>query len=937
MNDRVQYFARGPAYTLALTDREMHLVPKGAGAGEVVVSFPGSQPVAIEPLDRLPFHINSIHGSDPSHWVMNAEAWSRLRYRQIEPGVDLVIHPAESTREWEFDFEIAPGADPSRVEFDVRGAASLTVDAQGDLEAHTRDGNTVRWHRPASFQDSGPARTAIATRFAVSGTRVRFKVGPWDRHRPLTIDPSFAFSTYFGGDGDDLARGIAVDNSGNIYICGATNSGNLPTTRASFQASYHGGSAYNIGDAFLAKFNSTGTLTYVTYFGGSADDLATGLAIDTSGNVYMTGHTASSDFPVMNPFQSFSGDLTNSNNYGEGGDAFVAKFTPAGALSYSSPLGGAGDDAGLAITVDTSGNAYVTGYTLSANFPMATGYQQRYGGTSGAFVRNGYLAYNLGDAFVSKISSAGQLLISTYLGGQQDEAADAITLDSAGNVWVGGATTSILFPVVNGLPGGYHGGSPPSLQPVANLGDGFVSKFNSGLTQLLYSTYLGGNGDDAVTALVVDSTGSAYAAGLTLSTNFPVTSSAYQKTYAGPTTLAVGAGAVLGDAFVAKFNPSGSALTYCTLLGGSNNDFATGLAVDGAGNAYITGSTSSTPFPVAGAPLGSGVFGGPSIPGIMGDAFVAEFDPTGQNLLYSSYLGGNGQDIALGLTLNDGIIYVTGLTASTNFPTQTPYQKSLLSQTTGGYNSFVTAISGLSTGPALNAVTNIASYSTAGVAPGEVVLLFGTGLGPSTIGTAQLDPTTGLVSSNLYGTQVFFDSIAAPMVYTLDLQVAAVAPYELAGKTSTQVTVHYNGGISNTLTVPVLAAQPGLFSADSSGSGEGAIYNQDSTANSPTNPAAEGTVITFFGTGQGPTTPALVDGELVTNVSPQQVPVQPLTVMFDNIPATEIDYSGPIPDLVAGFWQLDVRLPAGVGTGTHQVTVSVGGAKSQSNFTIAVK
>lgn len=937
----VKYFARGPAYTLELANREIRLLPVD-GSRELVLSFPSSpsapasRTARIEPLDRFSFHVNTIRGADPARWMLNAEAWSRVRYRQIEPGVDLVIHPAKAAREWEYDFEIAPGADPSGVAFDVRGAASMAVNADGDLAARTRDGNTILWHRPVSYQTSYPGGKTreIATRFDVAGTRVRFKVGNWNRREPLVIDPSFTFSTYFGGSGNDIARGIGVDSSGNVYICGSTTSGNLPVTKASYQTSMHGGLTF--GDGFLAKFNASGGLAWVTYFGGSADDMAMALALDTSGNVYLTGFTTSGDFPKLNAFQAtFAGGGGNSW-WGEGCDAFVAKFTSAGALIYSTYLGGTMDDDGLAIAVDTAGNAYVAGYTMSSNFPLANGYQTAFAGSENVFINaNGYVGYNLGDAFVAKLGPTGQLIISTYLGGRQDEAADAITLDSAGNVWIGGATNSVAFPVVNGLPGGYQGESPGSLQPVANLGDGFVSRLNSGLTELQYSTYLGGSGDDAVTALAVDASGSAYAAGLTVSSNFPVTKGSVQTAYAGPTTLTPGAGAVTGDAFIAKFNPSGSALTYCTYLGGSDNDFASGLAVDAAGNAYLTGSTSSGNFPMGGTPI-QRTYGGRTNSGQMGDAFMAEIDPTGEKLLYSSYLGGNSQDIALGLALSGGTVYVAGVTSSTNFPVQSPYQGSLSTQDLG-YNAFVSAVEGLSSGPVLNAVTNIASYATGSVAPGEVVALFGSAMGPSSIVTAQLDPATGLVSSNLAGTQVFFDGVAAPIVYTEAQQVAAVAPYELAGKSSTVVAVNYNGVPSGSLTIPVVAAQPGLFSSDSSGHGQGAIYNQTGTANSASNPAAQESVVTLFGTGEGVTSPALNDGQLVTNVSPPQNPAGAVTVTFDNLAATEVDYKGPIPDLVAGFWQINVRLPAGLGTGTHQVTVSVGGAQSQSNFTISVQ
>ena len=690
----VRYFAAGGGYTLALAPGEMRLSPAD-GRGDVVIAFAGSPDTRIEAENPLPFHIHSIKGSDPRGWLMNSLAWSRVRYRQIQPGVDLVFHPApggRSAHNWEYDFELAPGADPSGIQFEVRGAASLEVDLHGDLYARTARGASLRWRKPESYQKSGAATRSIATAFVVSGMRVGFSIAAWDRSQPLTIDPAFVFSTYFGGTGNEIARGIARDSSGAIYICGSTSSGNLPTSRASYQPNYRGGSAYTIGDAFLAKFTASGALSFVTYLGGSGDDIATALALDSAGNVYLTGFTSSLDFPFLGGFQKNYGG-SGGNHFAEGGDAFVARFTPAGALSYSTYLGGTQDDAGLAIAVDAAGNAYVAGSTLSPNFPASGGYQTTFGGTDPSFVNaNGYVGLHQGDAFVAKISSSGQqLLAATYLGGRLDDVADAITLDSSGNVWVGGATNSTNFPVVNPFQANFGGGSPGAIQPVARLGDGFVSKLNSGLTNLLYSTYLGGSGDDGVTALVVDSGGSAYIAGLTLSANFPTTTGV---AYKGPTALANGRTAVTGDAFLLKLNPNGKTLTYSTLLGGSDNEYASALAVDAAGNAYMVGMTGSNNFPLAGGPQQSG-FGGAAGPDGVGDAFLAKFDSSAK-LVYSSYLGGNGQDIALGLALDSsGTAYITGITSSSNFPVSAPYQPSYSSINRGGYNSFLTVVSGL--------------------------------------------------------------------------------------------------------------------------------------------------------------------------------------------------------------------------------------------------
>jgi len=377
MAPQVKYFAEGSGYRLALLPHEARLCPAG-GLRCVAIAFPGSSPARMEAEDPLPFHFNSIQGADSTRWVMNSAAWSRVRYRHIQPGVDLVFYFSGS--DWEYDFELAPGADPSRIHFEVRGAGNVKQEANGDLVA-----GSIRWRKPASYQQSGGARRAIETAFVVSGTRVGFSLAEWDHSKPLVIDPAFVFSTYFGGSGQETARGIVRDSRGAIYICGSTNSGNLPTARTSYQPSFRGGMAINIGDAFLAKFTPTGTLSFVTYFGGTADDVCTALAVDSSDNVYLTGFTASTNFPFAGGFQQYYGG-SGGNHFGEGGDAFVAKFSSAGALIYSSYLGGTQDDGGLAITVDAAGNAFVAGTTLSPNFFSPGGYQVVYGRTDTAFV-----------------------------------------------------------------------------------------------------------------------------------------------------------------------------------------------------------------------------------------------------------------------------------------------------------------------------------------------------------------------------------------------------------------------------------------------------------------------------------------------------------------------------------------------------------------------
>jgi hypothetical protein len=490
------------------------------------------------------------------------------------------------------------------------------------------DAGEIRWHKPVVYQEKGGAKQEIAAHYAMKGgNRVGFEVADYDPRRPLFIDP-LVYSTYLGGSGGDNGYGIAVDSSGNSYVTGSTTSyTNFPTMnplQPMNKSSY--------GTCFVTKINSTGSaLVYSTYLGGSGDDSGNGIAVDSSGNAYVTGYTTSIDFPTVNPLQPANGG--GPNNYST---SFVAKFNPTGsALVYSTYLGGSGGDDGYGIAVDSSGNAYVTGSTASSNFPTMNPLQPIYDGG--------------GDAFVAKLNPTGSALVySTYLGGSGGDGAKGIATDSSGNVYVTGFTTSTNFPTMN------------PLQP-SNGGGGFgydaiVAKINPTGSALVYSTYLGGSGDDIGAGIAADRSGNAYVTGYTDSSNFP-TMNPLQPANGGAF-----------DVFVTKLNPTGSALVYSTYLGGSQNDQSNGIAVDIAGNAYVTGEAASTNFPIMN-PL-QPTYGGGST-----DAFVTKLNPTGSALVYSTYLGGSGDDWGYGIAVdNSGNAYVTGNTTSIDFPTMNPLQ-----------------------------------------------------------------------------------------------------------------------------------------------------------------------------------------------------------------------------------------------------------------------
>lgn len=373
-------------------------------------------------------------------------------------------------------------------------------------------------------------------------------------------------------------------------------------------------------------------LVYSTYLGGSQDDSGNGIAVDSAGNAYVTGETASTNFPTAQA-------LDDSSNGFE--DVFVTKLNVAGsALVYSTYLGGSTSDSGLGIALDSAGNAYLTGITRSTDFPMVNALDNSRGGAS--------------DVFVSKLNAAGSaLLYSTYLGGAGNESGRGIAVDPAGNPYVTGATFSSDFPTVNAIQSTFGGGNCPNV--ASPCPDAFVTKLNAAGSAFVYSTYLGGSDVEVAHGIAVDSVGSVYLTGETRSTNFP-TVNAFRSVFGG---FDVAAG---GDAFVTKINAAGSALSYSTYLGGSKGEVGRGIAVDAAGSAYITGNTNSLNFPAQNGMDGSFNLG-------PGDAFVTKFSDSG-SLAYSTYLGGSGNDLGLGIAVDSlRNAYVVGRTSSTDFPT----------------------------------------------------------------------------------------------------------------------------------------------------------------------------------------------------------------------------------------------------------------------------
>ncbi|HEV2247564.1 MAG TPA: SBBP repeat-containing protein, partial [Terriglobia bacterium] len=561
-DSRVKFLARGQNYTLFLTGHEAVLSLSSGKSGRTakqpvssaVVRFRllGSEPAAhVAGQDLLPGTSNYFLGNDPRQWHTGIPNYAKVRYPQVYPGIDLVYHGNEG--QLENDFVISAGSDPDLIRIGLAGVDGLRLDRSGNLVLRV-DGGEVQLRKPRAFQGKNEVPVSYALR---AGNEVGLKLGAYDRHQQLVIDPVLAYSTYFGGSGGDIGYGIAVDSAGNAYVTGISNSANFPTSPGS--PSFGGG-----GDAFVVKLNPAGSASsssstpqrvYSTFLGGNGTDSGNAIAVDAGGDAYVTGSTTSTNFTTT------SGVFQTA--YAGGGDAFVTELNSTGAgLVYSSYLGGSGADAGQGIAVDSSNNAYITGSTQSANFRTANPLQPLNAGSS--------------DAFVAKVNFTGTaLLYSTYLGGAKADVGQSIKVDGSGNAYIAGYTFSTDFP----LQGPVQGSN-------AGTVNAFVTELNSAGSAITFSTYLGGSGDDRAVGLALDSSGNIYIAGGAQSNNFPTTVGVFQ-----------GANHGQSDAFVAKINPAGPTLVYSTLLGGSGIDQANGIAVDSSGDAFVTGFTSSSDFP----------------------------------------------------------------------------------------------------------------------------------------------------------------------------------------------------------------------------------------------------------------------------------------------------------------------------------------------------
>ncbi|MEN3334194.1 MAG: hypothetical protein V7641_3559 [Blastocatellia bacterium] len=504
----------------------------------VHITTPGSHAaVAVEGLDQLSGSSNYLIGKDSKNWHTNIPLYGKVRYRNLYSGIDLIYYG--NRRQLEYDFEVASGSDPNLIKLAFSGAQKLRLDSEGNLLLHTRAGD-IQMRKPAVYQDIDGVRQTVACRYVFKGkNQVGFAVGKYDNRATLVIDPVFNYSTYLGGSNEDRARALAIDADGNAYLTGYTTSFNFPVTIDAYSTTYR-----NYSDVFVTKLNPSGSgIVYSTYIGGDNYDSANAIALDSSGNAYVTGYTASMNYPTTaGAYQTVFG-ATYSN------DAFVTKLNAAGdALAYSTYLGGNDDDQGYGIALGTDGSAYVAGTTRSVNFPI----------TPGAY-KTAINPYDPFDAFVTRLNSAGSALTySTFLGGSNSDQANGIQVDTSGNAYVTGNTQSNDFPTTAGAYQTTYGGTPM----YSYVGDAFVTKLNSLGTALVYSTYLGGSGEDSGYGIALTASGETYITGSTASNNFPVTAGVVR----------------VSDGGVAKATDNG--LTWAAKNAGITNSTILALAID---------------------------------------------------------------------------------------------------------------------------------------------------------------------------------------------------------------------------------------------------------------------------------------------------------------------------------------------------------------------
>jgi uncharacterized protein (TIGR03437 family) len=946
-DSRVKFLSRGDGYALFLTSNEVVFTlrtPAGVKAPPSVLRMEllGAEPNAqVSGADKLPGVANYFIGNDPKKWRSGISAYGKVKYRDIYPGVDAVFYGNQ--RQLEYDFVVAPGADPKQISLGLTGATP-SLDIEGNVLLRLADGN-LALKKPFVYQNIDGAKKTVAARYAIAGGKVRFQLGKYDHSQTLVIDPVFTYLTYLGGSGPDQIGGIqevgqtssptqslAIDSAGDVYVTGSTMSADFPLAHP-YLATIKPGNY----TAFVSALNPSGTaLLYSTYLGGSLYTAGTSIVWDSHDNaLYVVGTTNSPDFPITaGAFQPFLSPQPVNGKEGSGGNysAYVAKFSASGQLTNSTFLGGNPQTDGFGVAADSQGRAYVVGITVY-NCISAPSYQC-FPTTPGAVIPAGTISSN-GNGFISVFDpNLSTLLYSTLLGdpnGAPTNTSEAfgVTVDASGNFYVVGVTGSPSLPA-----------TPGAFQPKIGTSNaiplvGFAAKFgpvSASGASLTYLTYLEATGvsfGDLPGGVVADSQGNAYIGGYTNSTTFPLTPGAYHT----PCPLN-GAGLCPG-AFVTKLNSTGTGLVWSALV--EPADYFSSIQLDAQGNVYVTGH-------------GSGSFQAvnPVQTGLVSGGFVSKLDPTGSSLLFSSVVGagvGNtGNSSLSGLAVDaQGSLYVAGSITDATLPT-TPgvFQPSYRGGGGALGDGLIAKINLLTATPLPPTITAggiVPVYSSsATIQPGEWVSIYGANLAAATA------TWTGNFPTSLGGTSVTINGKPAYLWYVSPGQINLQAPDDATTGTVTVVVTTANGSATSTVTLAQFA--PSFLLLDtkhvtgiilrSNGTGAygGGAYDiigpTGSSLGYPTVAAKAGDSLLLFGVGFGPTSPVVLAGMAYSGAAST---TKPVSVLIDNV--------GVIPSFAglsgAGLVQINLVLPAGLGAGDVTLVASVNGVSTQSNVVISVQ
>lgn len=625
---------------LSVNDETARKHPEQERYGHVVrVSHAGTDENPVrEGRKQQQAYYNYFIGADQSKWASHVGLYKEVWVKNIYNGIDQKWYFDKGSLR--YDYVVQPNADYKQIKLSIEGAENIQIKGK-DLIFTTRFGE-VKQSELFVYQNINGNKVKTEAQWKKQDNAFTFELQNYNPQYELVIDP-IVWSTFIGAPDSDGADAITIDAVNNVYITGSTGSSSFPTTVGAYDNTMNGGM-----DVFVTKLNSSGiALIYSTFIGGTyalpyaCSDYAYSIALDNSGSAYITGYTSCPDYPVT----AGAFDAVYNGGYS---DCFVTKINASGTtLEYSTYFGGRSHDEAFSIAVDALGCAYITGQTYSTNtgIPIST----RFPITAGTYDNT----YNYRDGFVAKLNATGTgLFYSTYFGGTDLEYGKCIKLDAFNNAYIGGWTMSGNFPVTVGC---YDN----TLDAVTGV-DGFVLVLNDLGNALVYSTYLGGNGDDRVAGLALNTTGNVHVTGWTNSADFPVTAGAFSTAYNGG----------LLDGFVTQFDVSGSSVLYSTYIGGSHTDHYAGIETDVSGNVYVAGISSSPDYPTTPGSHDPTYTGGTDI-----EVVVSKLNSTLSTLLYSTYIGGTLDDFfAMDYTTSvmrvDNLenVYIAGITWSTDYP-----------------------------------------------------------------------------------------------------------------------------------------------------------------------------------------------------------------------------------------------------------------------------